>query len=48
MIPMVDSAGSREAMAGTLSFYDGEGERQHTIYLAAAPESAVLILAFTR
>ena len=38
MIPMVDSAGYREAMAGTLSFYDHEGERQHTIYLAAAPE----------
>ena len=38
MIPMVDSAGYREAMVGTLSFYDGEGERQHTIYLAAAPE----------
>lgn len=39
MIPMADSAGYREAMAGTLSFYDHEGERQHTIYLAAAPES---------
>ncbi|WP_295430879.1 ISKra4 family transposase [uncultured Thiodictyon sp.] len=38
MIPMADSAGWREAMVGTLSFYDGEGERQHTIYLAAAPE----------
>jgi hypothetical protein len=38
MIPMADSAGYREAMVGTLSFYDGEGERQHTIYLAAAPE----------
>ena len=38
MIPMADSAGYREAMAGTLSFYDHEGERQHTIYLAAAPE----------
>ena len=38
MIPMADSAGWREAMAGTLSFYDGEGERPHTIYLAAAPE----------
>ncbi len=38
MIPMVDSAGWREAMVGTLSFYDGAGERQHTIYLAAAPE----------
>ena len=38
MIPMADSPGYREAMVGTLSFYDGEGERQHTIYLAAAPE----------
>ena len=38
MIPMADSAGWREAMVGTLSFYDHEGERQHTIYLAAAPE----------
>ncbi|MGA8010047.1 MAG: ISKra4 family transposase [Thiomonas sp.] len=38
MIPMVDSAGYREAMVGTLSFYGHEGEREHTIYLAAAPE----------
>ena len=38
MIPMADSAGYREAMAGTLSFYDHEGARRHTIYLAAAPE----------
>jgi hypothetical protein len=38
MIPMTDSAGWREAMVGTLSFYDPEGERQHSIYLAAAPE----------
>ncbi len=38
MIPMADSEGYREAMVGTLSFYDQEGERQHTIYLAAAPE----------
>ena len=38
MIPMADSEGYREAMVGTLSFYDLEGERQHTIYLAAAPE----------
>ena len=38
MVPMVDSPGYREAMVGTLSFYDHEGERQHTIYLAAAPE----------
>lgn len=38
MIPMADSDGYREAMVGTLSFYDSDGERQHTIYLAAAPE----------
>ncbi|MCU0835792.1 MAG: hypothetical protein MUC77_15375 [Chromatiaceae bacterium] len=38
MIPMADSAGWREAMVGTLSFYDHEGERQHNLYLAAAPE----------
>jgi hypothetical protein len=28
MIPMADSVGYREAMAGTLSFYDHDGERQ--------------------
>lgn len=38
MIPMADSDGYREAMVGTLSFYDPGGERQHTLYLAAAPE----------
>jgi hypothetical protein len=30
--------GWREAMVGTLAFYDAEGERQHTIYLGATPE----------
>ena len=30
--------GWRETMVGTISFYDGEGGRQHTIYLAATPE----------
>jgi hypothetical protein len=30
--------GWRETMVGTLSFYDPDGERQHTIYLAATPE----------
>jgi hypothetical protein len=30
--------GRRETMVGTPSFYDKEGERQHTIYLAATPE----------
>lgn len=38
MIPMANSAGYREAMVGALSLYDSQGERQHTIYLAAAPE----------
>jgi hypothetical protein len=28
----------REAMVGTLAFYDAQGERQHTIYLGATPE----------
>ena len=30
--------GWREAMEGTISLYDGEGERQHTIYVGATPE----------
>src|SRR5512142_249192 len=30
--------GWREAMVGTLAFYDAEGERQHTISLGATPE----------
>jgi hypothetical protein len=30
--------GYREAMVGSISLYDSEGERQHTIYLGAAPE----------
>ncbi len=30
--------GYRQAMAGTLSLYNREGERPHTIYLAATPE----------
>src|SRR3954452_13402614 len=30
--------GWREAMVGTLAFYDREGQRQHTIYLGATPE----------
>ncbi len=28
----------RQAMAGTISLYNEEGKRQHTIYIAAAPE----------
>jgi hypothetical protein len=30
--------GWRETMAGTIGFYDAEGERQQTIYLGATPE----------
>jgi hypothetical protein len=30
--------GWREAMVGTLAFYDRRGERLHTVYLAATPE----------
>jgi hypothetical protein len=30
--------GYRQAMVGTLSLYDGQGERLHTIYVAATPE----------
>lgn len=30
--------GYREAMTGTISIYDHQGERQHTIYLGATPE----------
>ncbi len=30
--------GYREAMTGTLSLYNGQGERLHTIYLGATPE----------
>ena len=30
--------GNRQVMVGTISLYDREGERQHTIYLAASPE----------
>jgi hypothetical protein len=28
----------RQAMVGTIALYDREGERQHTMYIAAAPE----------
>jgi len=31
-------SGWREAMVGTVSLYDAEGERQHTIYIGATPE----------
>nr|CAA6821882.1 MAG: Unknown protein [uncultured Thiotrichaceae bacterium] len=30
--------GWREAMVGTLSLYNSEGQRQHTTYFGAAPE----------
>jgi hypothetical protein len=30
--------GHRQAMVGTISLFDKEGERQHTIYVAATPE----------
>lgn len=30
--------GWREAMVGTISLYDAQGERQHTIYIGATPE----------
>jgi len=30
--------GWRQAMVGTISLYDRQGERQHTTYIAAAPE----------
>ncbi|MDQ7047236.1 MAG: hypothetical protein Q9M39_06325 [Sulfurovum sp.] len=29
----------REAMCGTFSFYDSEGKRMHTIYIANAPST---------
>jgi hypothetical protein len=32
--------GWRETMLGTLAFHDAEGERQHTVYPAAAPSMA--------
>lgn len=34
----IRSEGYREAMNGTISFYDGEQNRLHTIYLAQAPQ----------
>ena len=30
--------GNRQAMVGSISLYDKEGERQHTIYVAATPQ----------
>ena len=42
--------GWREAMTGTISFYDRKGERFHTIYLGAAPEygKSVFLARFER
>lgn len=31
-------SGYRQAMVGTIALYDADGERQHTTYIAAAPE----------
>jgi hypothetical protein len=35
---LVTEDGFRQAMVGTIAFYDRDGERQHTIYTAASPE----------
>ncbi|MCK5190049.1 MAG: ISKra4 family transposase [Methylococcales bacterium] len=35
---LMANEGYREAMVGNLSLYDGEGERQHTLYIGEAPE----------
>jgi len=35
---LLSGEGYRQAMVGTISLYDQEGERQHTTYIAAAPE----------
>jgi len=35
---LVCDDGFREAMTGTISLYDREGERQHSVYIGAAPE----------
>ncbi len=35
---LVVDDGNRQAMVGTISLFDKEGERKHTIYLAATPE----------
>ncbi len=34
----MDDGNYREAMVGTIGLYDRSGERQHTIYIGAAPE----------
>ena len=35
---VLNQYGWREALVGTISLYDGLGERQHTIYIGATPE----------
>lgn len=35
---LMSDSGWREAMAGSISLFDADGERQHTIYVGAAPE----------
>jgi hypothetical protein len=35
---LVVNDGNRQAMVGTISLFDKEGERQHTIYVAATPQ----------
>jgi hypothetical protein len=35
---LLQEDGWREAMAGTIAFYDAQGERLHTIYAGATPE----------
>ena len=37
MIPLIDE-GYREAMVGTLSFYNRQGDRLHSVYVGASPE----------
>lgn len=35
---LLGEQGWREAMVGTVALYDNQGQRQHTLYLGAAPE----------
>jgi len=35
---LMQEEGWREAVCGSIAFYDGQGERLHTIYCAASPE----------
>jgi hypothetical protein len=35
---LMSESGYRQAMVGTIALYDASGERQHTTYIAAAPE----------